>query len=42
MEKLKCEVCKKKKTDTRFEGEVEMNICDGCLVELKRKENEEN
>lgn len=37
-ELMECEVCHEKKSDVRFEGEVEMNICDKCL-EKKKKEN---
>jgi hypothetical protein len=38
IEKMKCEVCKKKKPDVRFEGSVEKHLCDRCLYNIKQKE----
>ena len=37
-----CEICKKDKPDTRFEGWAESFICDICLLEQKRKSAEQD
>lgn len=36
-----CEICNKIKDNVRFEGSFEGYICDSCLEEIKREENEE-
>jgi len=35
-----CGVCGKSKSDVRFEGSVEMYICDSCLEKQKELEGD--
>ena len=38
-ENLICEHCKKHNNFTRFESYTETNICDGCLIKVKEKDD---